>query len=140
MLAPTDSPYSIVDIFEKGGRPVIKNSNEVIVGKRGTKLPWILGSPNTKTERRWFTEKLIKASAILQQQGIKLNILHGGVQDDIVPVEVSKELAKQLDISFTQFPATNDKAVSGSAVHDFATASLRKYLINLIQQNLDLTK
>lgn len=139
LLAPTDSPYNIVQIFEEGGRLVEKTGDKVTVGNRKTILPWIISSGHSESDQM-FTEKLITASDILKQHGVKLNILLGGIRDDIVPVKVSEELAKQLNISFTQLSATDGKIVPGSAVHDFATEFLRQSLIDLLQQNMDLTK
>lgn len=135
LVAPTDSPYSIVKIFKDGGRKVEVKDDKTTIGNRRTLVPSII-SNGTVTPAKLFETKLVGAVELLKERGIPITILHGGKHDTIVSPKISKKLADDLGLD-TIF-VKPDKADQGNeyTVHNFGSRSQLEFLITVLNKNI----
>lgn len=134
LIAPTDSPFSIVKVFKAANKQVTEIGTETFVGSRNTHLQAIL-KPNPNNHHSELFNKKLRASVLsLQSKGIPISILHGGSSDGIVPVDMSKSFAESINLQLEVVEPKSIDNKTNSIVHDFATPNQLEFLINKLKK------
>lgn len=136
LLAPTDTPFNIVNIFRDGGRRVNTTEQGTRIGNRETLVPSIISSGSIHPAVT-FDDKLIRSVNILKKKGISITILHGGDKDSIVPPCISENLSDKLGLPLLIVKPEESETISGYDVHNFASNNQLRFLISQLKEKIE---